>query len=231
MKNKLIIVLIALVCFTAIAEARYQKYEHKTGMISYDLTGKTKGTRTMYWSEYGYKELTVEQSETKIFGMKTKVHSYTLMLGSDVYTWDMIENTDKVNKASNPLAKKWDREGLNTKEVDRTSHEMMKDLGFRRTGEKETILGKKCESWETTGAVTWVWKIYSLKSEVNMLGMKFLILANDMKLNIDIPASKFDYPKDRTLIDGDKEMEKHADEEGGAEAIEMKKALEGFFGN
>ncbi len=210
---------------------KYKKYPDKSGKITYELSGDTKGKRTIYWDDYGMKELTEEHSVTKTWGMKNENNTYVLMLGKNVYSWNDDKDKETVYLGTNPVAEAWMEDSKTNKEIEKSAKEIMEGLGFKKVG-NEVFKGKNCEIWEGLGgAKTWTWKTYGLKAEVDILGIEIISTASDLDIGASVPSSKFEYPKDRKLVDSDKEMQK-AYEESGEDAVnpaEMKKMIKGLF--
>lgn len=218
MRTKMVVLLIAiLLTASSIQAGNFKKYPHKSGKIVYKLSGDTKGTRTLYWDDYGLKELTEEHSETKMFGMTNKTDSYVLNIGATIYSW--IDETEEVSKSTNPFVEAWIEEDMNSKEVEKSSKEIMEGLGFTKIG-SEIYQGKNCEIWEGMGSKVWAWQTYALKTEVEMMGVNVDVIADVKDFGASIPASKFEYPKDRKLIDTEAQMQQYYDENEGEEEYE-----------
>ncbi|MEA1875322.1 MAG: hypothetical protein U9N86_00525 [Bacteroidota bacterium] len=175
----------------------FQKYPFKSGMIEYKTEGQTSGTRLMYWEKNGYNEYAAEKSVTKMLGMQMESSSYELSLGSTTYTWE--DDEGPIYKSENPVADYFIEKETTSKELEQASIEMLKGLGFEKTGKGE-VLGKKCDVWEGIGSKVWVWKGFSLKTEVNMLGMKITETAVKIETNVRVPASVFKVPANREIV-------------------------------
>ncbi|MCD6347532.1 MAG: hypothetical protein J7L96_08955 [Bacteroidales bacterium] len=182
--------------FLGVTAQDFQKYPFKSGMIEYKTEGQTTGSRLMYWEKYGYNEYAAEKSVTKMLGMEMATSNYELTLGSTTYTW---EENGPVQKSENPVADYFIEKETSSKELEDASVEMMKGLGFEKTG-KGVIMGKKCDIWEGIGSKVWVWKGLSLKSEINMLGMKITETAVKIETNKSVPARFFKVPDNREII-------------------------------
>lgn len=230
MRTKAIFFVILLLIVSNICKAqKYRKYPIKSGKVEYKIEGNTSGTQTIIWDDYGYKELTTESSESKMFGQTTITKDNTLMIGSEVYSWSYDDN--HLYQSSNPLAQQWEDENYDDDDVEEFSIKTIEALGFEKIG-TETILGKSCDVYKGLGKI-WVWKGLSLKTEVKMLGTKYTVTATDIKTNISIAASKFEYPKDLELIINgniDQHSEEEIDEAIDIKADEIKDALNSLFG-
>jgi hypothetical protein len=175
MKRLFILSIILFLNFSLLFAGNYKKYADKSGKIEYELTGNTKGSRTLYWDDYGYKEITIENSITKIFGIKNETNSYTLVLGTDVYTWN--DKDDKLYKSHNPIIDVWEEEQYDDEDLTEFGISMLESMGYEKTG-SETVEGKNCDIWQGDMGKIWVWSFYNIKSEVNMMGMNLYQNAN-----------------------------------------------------
>ena len=194
--KKIVTIIILVSLIQGLTAQDFQKYPFKSGMIEYKTEGQTTGSRLMYWERYGYNEYAAQKSVTKMLGMEMTTSNYELTLGSTSYSW---EENGPVQKAENPVADYFIEKETSSKELEEASIEMMKGLGFEKTG-KGVILGKNCDIWEGIGSKVWVWKGLSLKSEINMLGMKITETAVKIETNKSVPGRFFKVPDNREII-------------------------------
>ncbi len=164
-------------------------------MVEYVMEGSAKGKQVIYWDEYGYKELTVENSEMKVFGQTTTTNKSTLTIGSKIYEWSDVD--ELVYETNNPIAVSWSQEGLDEIDVEAYSVKMIEAMGFEKTG-IDMMLGKNCDVYKGMGKI-WVWKGLSLKTEVSMMGVRSVITATNVKTNINVPKSLFELPARREI--------------------------------
>lgn len=176
---------------------KFRKYPFKTGKVEYELTGNTTGKQTLYWAEYGYKEVTIEETKTKMFGQTTIENSTTLFIGDNQYTWN--DQDERVFKMSNPIAQTWEENGYDEEDLEEFSLETMKSLGFEKIG-TEKILGKKCDVYKGMGKI-WVWEGLPIKTTVKILGTTSNIEAKDIDTNCRVSSSVFELPEGREVVD------------------------------
>lgn len=230
MKTKVILIVVFILVSSFVCKAqKFRKYPFKSGKVEYKLEGNTSGTSTLIWDDYGYLELAVENSESKMFGQTSVINDNTLMIGSEVYEW--TNNDENLYQTSNPLAQKWEDGNYNDDDVEEFSIQMLEALGFEKIG-SETVLGKKCDVYKGLGKV-WAWKGISMKTEVKVLGTTSVITATKIDTNIKISTSKFDIPKNKNLIkngDIDQYTDEEIDETIDIKADEIKDALNSLFG-
>ena len=164
-------------------------YTVKSGVIEYELSGKTKGKETVYFDKHGMREARYRVAQTRILGMTSTENTLTIRQDSIMYTIDLDEKTGTrqivpfdVSKMSEKEIKEWEEWGK----------QMREDLGFEKTGE-EKILGRKCDIWEGLGTKIWIWQNLTLKTEVNLLG-QWITEATSLDINTRINSRKFDVP-------------------------------------
>lgn len=172
----------------------------KSGHIEYELSGTSKGKKTVYFDEYGdlYYEL-LEQNTSVTWGKNTitdENRSLTIRNGEYTYSIDLKENSgtkiknEEIDGMKNALTS-----GMSQKDMEKMGKEMLEQLGGRIVG-NENFLGRECEVVEVMGSKVWLYKkTLPLKSEMSMMGVENLEVATLFKENVSIPASKFSVPK------------------------------------
>ncbi len=195
MKKLSLAILTTLLSIGAFAQkANYKVFPFKSGIIEYQKTGKTKGSSIKYIEDYGYKQADYGESVTKIFGMKTEQKEGTILIGPIVYAID-YEN-DAVAKGENPVYELYANSNGNYIEL---GEQAMENLGFTNTGKTGTVLGKECEIWKGTLGEIWTWKGLALKSTTKILGIKMDETATKITIDTNVPANKFEVPKDMEI--------------------------------
>ena len=200
---------------------KYRKYYQKSGKLVQNITGNSKGTLTVYWDDYGYKEVKIEKTVTKMFGVTNKSHKTNLMIGSVMYEWE--EDDDKVTKMTNDIAATWEKGNYTAKQVEAMSIATLKQLGYKKTG-TEVILGKTCDVWEGIGK-SWAWKNLNLKAVVKAMGISINYEPVSLNLNISVPSSVFEIPKDKKIVKPGDEIP----DDGSEESEQAKKLMQGIF--
>ena len=175
-------------------KSNYKVFPFNSGIIEYQKTGKTKGSSIKYIEDYGYKQADYGESVTKIFGMKTEQKEGTILIGPIVYAID-YEN-DAVAKGENPVYELYANSNGNYIEL---GEQAMENLGFTNTGKTGTVLGKGCEIWKGTLGEIWTWKGLALKSTTKILGIKMDETATKITIDTNVPANKFEVPKDMEI--------------------------------
>lgn len=174
--------------------AEIKRYEIKSGIIEYVISGsmnmmgmqsKTEGTGKMLFKEWGNVELHYEEKTTSVMGRIEKQKELTKMENGKFYAVDYDE---KVIITHSPEMLK-DAKYNNIQK----GKEMMKQMGGKKVGE-EKVLGYKCEIWEFMQSKIWMHKGVLLKSESNIMGTKHTTEARSVKFNVKISDEDLKLP-------------------------------------
>ncbi len=190
-RSKIALILITLFFITSILSAqKFKRYDFKSGKVEYKLSGAAKGTQTMFFDNYGMKEAKFANMSIEMMGMKQKKNTITIIDGKDTYVVNWESGT--AVKMKTPLYDMFPK-GKGLKNV---GEKLMQNMGAEKTG-TGTVLGKECDIWEIKKAGTklWIWKSIPLKVEVKMMGVQMNQVATSVETDIDVPASKFEIPK------------------------------------
>jgi len=179
-----------------------KKYDIKSGIVHYAI--KMEGSKikqTLYFDDFGTKELTETITETAIKGTKSKMINIHLI--KDGFEYDYI--------LENPIVKDSSvkREIRKSKLVGNVSFDMSsnvynlddkmkKAVGFKEEG-TETVAGFKGTKFSmgmTDSKLTYV--TYN-KVMLKQVQNKMTLEAEKFEENATIPADKFELPKDYTI--------------------------------
>lgn len=168
----------------------FKRYQFKSGKVVYKMSGIQTGTETLYFDDYGRKEVHFNESVIDMMGVKQKSNTQTIMDGKFIYTIDKEKNT--AQKMENPLYSMFSDED----DLQKVGEDIMKKMGGKKVG-TETINGKECEIWEVQkmGGKIWVWKSISIKTVVNMMGMNISQEVVSIETDIDVSADLFKVPE------------------------------------
>lgn len=196
MKNiKILTALLLLAATISGLSAEMKRYEIKSGIVEYTISGggnimgigsKTEGTSKLIFKEYGNLERHEEQSSTTTMGRTDKSHNITMIKDGKFYGVDFEEKI--IIEHSPEMFKQ-----MSDKDMTKMGKEMMEKMGGKKIG-KEKVLGHNCEIWEVMGTKTWIYKGIPLKSEANIMGMKHLQVATKAKFNVSISDKEFKLP-------------------------------------
>jgi len=164
------------------------KYLLKSGIIV--MEGATKGSRsttTLYFDDYGNKEMTETIGEMS----GVPINSRVITAGGFIYNLDLEKNTGTKQPISTGQTSGIDFSKIN--------EQMMTDLGLTKSG-TDTILERVCDVWimdmprmKMKGKY-YVWKNIPLKSEVEVNGLTVEMHVAAIEENPKLPASTFEPP-------------------------------------
>jgi len=175
-----------------VAPSDTDQFGFKTGVIVY--TSSTMGITqniTMWFDDFGRK--TLSEIESTMLGQK--IHQLNIALDSIIYNIDMVAKEGTWSTAKQDTTeKKYNYRKLTAE--DKKLHNIT-DEG------KETILGKDCAIYGMKENVdgqdivmkVWIWEGIPMKSESSVSGIDVTMEALEIKVNIEVPASKFQVPK------------------------------------
>ncbi len=184
-------------------------YAIKSGYVKYKLTGNTKGTKELWWDDYGRKEKKITKSKTvtSMFGMTSEEKEHILEITKDgiAYIINYEENTN--SKMRLPNYGQTPQNDLTEEEQEKLAEQTIKSLGGEKLG-NEKVLSYDCKVYSLMGMKTWVYKGVTLKMEGELLGIKTKETAVEFKPKKSISSSEFDLPKGVKFKDINKEMNK-----------------------
>ncbi len=221
--KQLLVLAIALLTINAANAQKYKKYYQKSGKLVQNITGNSKGTSVTYWDDYGYKEVKIEKTVTKMFGITSEDEKTSLMIGSKLYTWS--EKEDKVTKMTNDIAQTWEQGNYTAEQVGAMSEATLKQLGYKKTG-TEVLLGKSCDVWEGIGK-SWAWKNLNLKAVVKMMGVSITYEPVSLDLDSSVPSNVFDLPVGKEVVNAEDQIP----DDGSEDSKNAKKLMKSLFGN
>ncbi|PCE66285.1 hypothetical protein [Sediminicola luteus] len=170
------------------AQERYQKYPFRTAIVTYDLSGNTQGSKTLYIDDYGYREATIEETTMAFMGVKETEKKKSISVGSTIITIDSKKGS--ATKTSNPFAKAYANEvGADYIAL---GESVLESLGYEKVGQ-EKVLGKSCDVWKGMNTL-WTWKGLTLKTETKMVGMTLIETATKIDLDASVSDSHFEIP-------------------------------------
>ncbi len=185
--------------------SQMQKYEVKSGKITYEIKGsadimgmvktKTIGKKRVIFDEYGVQNLVeenkVEKKTTQGQTETTKSHTMVYMKDSILYQVDFSKK--RIMRMQNPTAAMGALMG-GEKSMKQTGEEMMKQMGGKKIG-SDKVLGYTCDVWQIMGSVKQcMYKGIPLKVESDMMGMKSTEIASKIEFDISITKENFELP-------------------------------------
>ncbi len=189
--KKFSIVLLTLLTFSFLLNGQdFKRYKFKSGKVVYKMSGAQTGTETLYFDDYGRKEVHFTESEMDMMGIKQSINSQTILEGKYIYNIDKATNT--ATKMENPMYDMLSDED----DVEKIGEDIMKKMGGKKVG-NETIKGKDCDVWEVPkmGGKIWVWQSIGIRTEVNMMGVSIVQEMESLETDIDVSADLFKIPE------------------------------------
>jgi hypothetical protein len=197
MKFKIALILL-IVTLNAVAQEKQVKlYPFKSAVIEYKYEASAKGTHIKYIDDWGYKQADYIYKQLNFGGNNDKEYEIIIITGQKAYTIDLQEKEVAIGRN---VTYNYFIENNNQKCTD-ISDALVKAEGFSLAG-TEVFLGKECKLWKSKKATKLTWNGVVLKSEINFLTM-MVEKATSIKIDIEIPSSKFDIPQNVKYISSD----------------------------
>ena len=189
MKKKLLLISALITIYSTTVGQDFKRYQFKSGKVVYKMTGVQTGTETLYFDDYGRKEVHFSDTVIDMMGVKQRSNTQTLIEGTYIYTIDKEKNT--AQKMENPLNSMFSEED----DLQKVGEDIMKKMGGKKIG-TETINGKKCDIWEVKkmGGKIWVWNSLAIRTIVDIMGMKITQEAQSIETDIEVSPDLFKIP-------------------------------------
>jgi hypothetical protein len=201
MKKTILSVMAIVFAMLGFAQEDYmnmKQFDVKSGKIEYKIEGKTKGTKTLWFDDYGRYQYEHTVTTTKMFGMTSKTESLKIRDKEWMYDINLVDKTGTkmdINQANQMLNGVTD--ATTDDQLVKFGEDIQKDMDIKDGG-TESILGRSCKV-TTSGKInskTWEYKRIFLKTYADLGGV--LGSSNEEAIafdeNITIPASKFTVP-------------------------------------
>ncbi len=178
--------------------AGYKRYGVEKGILYFRLDGAIKGTETIYFDHWGWREAKHINTKTQVGSFNEETNKVTYLDGENRYEYNPATHT--ANWFSSPQVAKA-AEKYHTKDMTVVGIEMIKNMG----GEKlrtEAFLGRECEVWELKQYRTtlWMWKGITVKERSKTdnipVGRTCLIIDQEKP----IPEEKITLPQKAILV-------------------------------
>lgn len=177
-----------------------KRYNVESGIIKCTYSGIMTGEQTIRFDKWGWRESTKGAKSTNMMGFQNTDNTETYLDGITQYTFDPAKKT--ATKIDNTFLKGI-IDGGNAKSLTDAGEQMLKDMGGVKVGTEE-ILGKTCDIYEMKnyGTKTWVWNGVTLKTEMNMMGMTYNMIATSFKEGADVSEDELTLPAVATITEG-----------------------------
>lgn len=179
-----------------------KRYLVESGIVEYEMSGMQKGTETVYFDKWGWREAKYTNSELSIAGITRKESKLSIMDGDWIYNIDLESRTG--TKIKNTLLPQFieaaRKKGQTMTEL---GEEMMRNMGGEKSG-TDTVAGQPCDVWvsKQMDSRSCVWNGVTLRTEVTMGGMRMTSNATRFQGNAAVPADKITIPADVKITEG-----------------------------
>ncbi|WP_346854455.1 hypothetical protein [uncultured Draconibacterium sp.] len=195
MKNLILILLVTLGLNLQAQEAK--RYALKSGYIKYELSGSTKGTKELWWDDYGRKTCEVEKSTTttKMFGIKNteEKNTSTVLIKDKYWVADYIQNSGSTGTVPYYNEGQEFVNEMTEEEQKEFADEILAQMGGKKEG-TENLNGYSCDVIKVMGIKSWIHKGLVLKTEGKILGVETNEMFVEFKPNSNVSASRFNPP-------------------------------------
>lgn len=204
-----------------------QPFGEERGVVTYkplDMMG-VKVTQTMYFDDYGKKEMRETMVEGNMQGMEMRQHTIDIRDGNVMYHYELANVTGGQDRATKNVYKtNLTPEMFEQMNIGTLSEKLKKQLSYKDEG-KETVAGLEGikysiapDSANPTNRITGV-HFKNIPIKVSMGQME--IIAEKVDFDAKVPAEKFAIPAGYTVVDQSKQQMQQAP--GEAPAEEQKK--------
>lgn len=201
----LFIAISAFVCGQGNSISDQHYFDVKSGRIEYKIDGKTKGTKTLWWDDFGRFQYEHTLTSTKLMGITSKEDKLVVRTKEWIYEINLLEKTGTKMKLEKMMEMP---ETLSASMSDQQLKQLGDDImeGFEaKELSTENILGRTCQVMQVgkLNSKHWSYKKIPLKMEVNMGGLLGISIEEAILFdeNIPIPASQFTIPDGIEIID------------------------------
>ena len=198
MKTKLLFLFILYTTNIFAQKERVKFFPFKSAIIEYKYEASFKGTHIKYIDDWGYKQADYIKKEYNLGDITDKEYQTIILIGEKAYTINLQENTFAVGRNStyNYYMLNQNRECTDVSDaILQSAH------GYKQTGTKK-FLKKNCKVWEVGNSTQLTWNGVMLYTEINFMTM-MVEKATSIKIDVNIPESKFDIPKGLKYISSD----------------------------
>lgn len=200
MKKLIVVFLITLFCLNVQAQ-KAKKYAVESGYLKIEMTGDTKGTKEIWWDDYGTKTCELEKSTTTTsvlgFSSTEKKHMLTIIVKDQYWVVNYIKNSGTKGKIPYYNDAQDMSKDMTKQQKEKLAESLLNNMGDKKEG-TENIKGYKCDIFSIMGVKSWVYKGIILKIDGSVLGVESKEMFTEFKPNSSVSASKFKAPTNFT---------------------------------
>jgi len=222
-------VLFALILAATTLHAETKRYEIRSGIIEYTISGdgnmmgiqtQIDGQSKTLFKEWGEVQLHEETSKSVIMGREENTHQTTKIDHDKVSIVDYEQKSIVQYDHTMLMQSEY-------KDLAKSAKEMMLSMGGTKTGE-ETILGYICEIWETKHMKLWLHKGIMLKSQVRVMGRTHTTEATNIQFNISISDEDLKLPDFPIKVRQDNNTPSHMPQMTPEQIQQMQEMMKNF---
>jgi hypothetical protein len=196
MKRIQIFIVLVSLSTLLVAQGKAQRFAIKSGHVTYQLTGNTTGTKSLWWDDFGNKTREEENTVTitRILGMRseTKTNTVNITKGNRYWSANLDDKTGQTGSIPY-IGDYQDYNQLSEVERKQMEDDILASFGGSKVG-TERIMGHMCDIIDVMGTKSWIHKGILLKSEAKVLGITINQMANKFEPNTTVAASRFEPP-------------------------------------
>lgn len=184
-----------------------QPYGEKSGIVTYlpmEMMG-VKVTQTLYFDDYGKKEMRETMVEGNMMGMDMRQHTIDIRDGSVVYHYELENVSGGQDRATkNAYKSTLTPEMFDQMNVATLSAVMKTKLNYKDEG-KETVAGKEGVKYsiapDSTNPENRITGVHYKNIPIKISMGQMEIIADKIDFGAKIPAEKFKVPEGYTIVD------------------------------
>ncbi len=184
-----------------------QPYGEKSGIVTYkplEMMG-VKVTQTLYFDDYGKKEMRETMVEGNMNGMEMRQHTIDLRDGNIMYHYELENSSGGQDRATkNAYKTVLTAEMLEQMNVASLSEKMKTKLGYKEEG-KETVAGLDGSKYsiapDSANPENRVTGVQYKNIQIKISMGKMEIIADKVELGAKVPAEKFKVPEGYAIVD------------------------------
>jgi hypothetical protein len=169
-----------------------KRFGLQSGIVHYELDGARKGTETLYFTDWGWREAKHSDGVISFMGFEQPMRTLSILEDSVMAILDLESGMGM--RTLDPLKSLLSDDELQDPAA--VGVAMMKQMGATRDGDGE-VLGRKCQVWKVKdiGSRLWVWRNIPLKMETKMMGIGMSMTATRIEENVPVPEKRFSFPE------------------------------------
>jgi hypothetical protein len=184
-----------------------QPYGEKSGIVTYkpmDMMG-VKVTQTLYFADYGKKEMRETMVEGNMMGMDMRQHTIDIRDGNIMYHYELENMSGGQDRATKNVYKSTlTPEMFEQMNVGTLSEKLKKQLSFKDEG-KETVAGLEGNKYsivpDSANPANRITGVHFKNIPIKITMGQMEIIADKVDLNTTVPDEKFNIPAGYTVMD------------------------------